>query len=258
MTRIRPQGRTPIGTPTITERWNAARAVGARTFDPGVKCLHGHRCERWTNSGICIECKRTRDNAYNAAHKAEHLARSLRSATNRPNEVRAYRKAYYAAHSDVAKQRAAEWARNNPERVRSSRRDFARRFPKLVRERGKRWRDANPEKVRAFGRRWKKANPHKVKEYENKRRARELGAQVGDRRAYAAFVKWARQAVGVPCYWCGTKMRPTDRHLDHIIPLARGGADAVANLCVSCATCNVRKNAKMPEEFAEQSELRLA
>lgn len=46
------------------------------------------------------------------------------------------------------------------------------------------------------------------------------------------------------CHWCKTPftatLRPTH---DHVIPLAKGGANTLANSCCACRPCNVRKNA---------------
>ena len=251
----RAHGRTPKGTPTVTERWNAARARGDQTFDPGCPCVHGHECHRWTNNGICIECKRARDNAYNAAHKDEHRARTKRSVAGRREEVRAYQRTYYEANRSEAVRRAAEWGRRHPERVREHRRTTMLRHGDEYRRRARARHAANPEPKRAHNRKWKRANKHKVREADARRRAIEIGAQTGCRKAYAAFVRWARDVKSVPCYWCGVKTRPGKRHLDHVIPLVRGGKDAVENLCVSCPPCNLRKNAKMPEEFAGQAEI---
>lgn len=50
------------------------------------------------------------------------------------------------------------------------------------------------------------------------------------------------------CWWCGKKLNGK-HHLDHRIPLARGGANSIGNLCLSCPKCNQRKSAKMPWEF---------
>lgn len=43
------------------------------------------------------------------------------------------------------------------------------------------------------------------------------------------------------CSWCGR----TDGafHIDHLIPLKKGGADAITNLQVLCKECNLRKGA---------------
>lgn len=89
-----------------------------------------------------------------------------------------------------------------------------------------------------------------IKVYAAARRARKAGAATGCRKAYRAFVRWARNEPSIPCRWCGEDTRPRVRHIDHVIPLARGGADSVENLCVACPDCNMRKGSKLPEEFA--------
>jgi len=40
-------------------------------------------------------------------------------------------------------------------------------------------------------------------------------------------------------------------HVDHIIPLARGGANELRNYEALCPECNLRKGAKMPELIQE-------
>jgi 5-methylcytosine-specific restriction endonuclease McrA len=55
--------------------------------------------------------------------------------------------------------------------------------------------------------------------------------------------RW-RTKVMVCCFWCRAMIRPRKAHTDHIIPLAKGGSHAVGNLCISCAPCNLSKNAK--------------
>lgn len=310
--------RTPAGTPSIKERWTTARLSGARTFDPGVECVNGHTSLRWANNGICIACKRARDNAYNAEHKEEHGARSKRSTANRPDEVKAYRKDYYCANREVAIERTRAWAKQNPDRIRDRNRKrleargptprqlaTAERaaMPKPIKpvtlvqlraaamaagavkfdaglpcRRGhssQRYassgecvacckaaeiasREANRPKSRARLRRYYAANPEKALANVHHRRARKLNAEIGCRKSYAVFSKWARNAKCLRCYWCHRQTKVKKRHLDHIIPLAKGGADSVANLCVSCPNCNRRKSAKLPFEFVGQAEMSLA
>lgn len=43
------------------------------------------------------------------------------------------------------------------------------------------------------------------------------------------------------CSWCQSVAGPF--HIDHVIPLKRGGADAITNLQVLCQECNLRKGA---------------
>lgn len=40
-------------------------------------------------------------------------------------------------------------------------------------------------------------------------------------------------------------------HIEHMIPLSRGGADKLDNICLACPPCNMRKHTKTAEEFVE-------
>jgi len=55
------------------------------------------------------------------------------------------------------------------------------------------------------------------------------------------------------CFYCGCVVTDYNRHIDHFIPISKGGLHDLQNLVVACATCNLKKSDKMPEEFmAEQ------
>lgn len=49
------------------------------------------------------------------------------------------------------------------------------------------------------------------------------------------------------CFYCSKEL--ADYHVDHKIPLSRGGSDAKRNLCVACPTCNLSKGNKTHREF---------
>lgn len=53
------------------------------------------------------------------------------------------------------------------------------------------------------------------------------------------------------CWWCCEDVGG-DFHVDHRIPIARGGGSEPANLVISCQTCNLSKGAKMPWEFTDR------
>lgn len=43
---------------------------------------------------------------------------------------------------------------------------------------------------------------------------------------------------GFACQYCGAKAPDVRLHVDHIVPLARGGTDDIRNLRTACADCN--------------------
>ena len=60
--------------------------------------------------------------------------------------------------------------------------------------------------------------------------------------------------TGGICVYCGAELTvesgcPNSYHVDHVLPVQRGGNDDVANLVPSCATCNGLKRSKTALAF---------
>lgn len=49
------------------------------------------------------------------------------------------------------------------------------------------------------------------------------------------------------CFYC--KKTLSISHLEHKIPLSRGGFHDISNVCLACPPCNLRKGTKTAEEF---------
>jgi hypothetical protein len=45
------------------------------------------------------------------------------------------------------------------------------------------------------------------------------------------------------CRHCGRPLRFNSFHVDHLVPIARGGGNEMQNLAASCAPCNLSKGA---------------
>jgi 5-methylcytosine-specific restriction endonuclease McrA len=95
-------------------------------------------------------------------------------------------------------------------------------------------------------RNWQQENPEKVRAYDAKKRARRANAE-----GWYSGIDVERQykAQRGRCLWC-KKIVGHNYHVDHIIPIAKGGSNWPSNICVSCPSCNLTKSAKMPEQFA--------
>lgn len=52
------------------------------------------------------------------------------------------------------------------------------------------------------------------------------------------------------CAYCGITLHD-DYHVDHILPLSRGGSNWPDNLCVACPDCNLSKRDKTVQEWKE-------
>jgi len=53
------------------------------------------------------------------------------------------------------------------------------------------------------------------------------------------------------CYWCGVSLKGKKVHIDHYIPLSKGGEHTISNFVISCSHCNLTKNVKDPLVFAQ-------
>lgn len=133
-----------------------------------------------------------------------------------------------------------DWKLRNPERNA----EISRRCTRA-------WRKANPEKAADSYRAWAAANPEKYR--------------AGQQRGHANRKARLRSADGVRilnidravvferdggiCGICDSLVDATDWHMDHVVPLARGGEHTYGNVQVSHPRCNMRKHAKLQEEL---------
>jgi 5-methylcytosine-specific restriction endonuclease McrA len=89
-------------------------------------------------------------------------------------------------------------------------------------------------------------NPHKVREWKHRRD----NGKVLPRLPYGTIPRLGG-AQRWRCAICRVSIR-AGYHLDHIMPIARGGLHEPRNLQLLCATCNVRKNAKDPITYMQE------
>ena len=54
------------------------------------------------------------------------------------------------------------------------------------------------------------------------------------------------------CYYCLKSLPDGPEHIDHYIPVAKGGSHTKVNLRPSCACCNFKKNDKHPIQFMKE------
>jgi 5-methylcytosine-specific restriction endonuclease McrA len=97
-----------------------------------------------------------------------------------------------------------------------------------------RWAQKNREKVRRTHRRWEKRNPQKCCAQAAIRRARKRGGGVGNRKDITAV--YSR---------CQELRQWFDVVVDHIVPLAKGGAHSPENLQIIYRSENQLKGARL-------------
>jgi 5-methylcytosine-specific restriction endonuclease McrA len=202
-----------------------AIAAGKTTYSVAEPCDHGHTCERRTLDSKCIDCvaerAAARKDAWSKLHPEKRRAISLRWRTANPE--------LYRESSRLSKER------NRKKHTEAQKADYAK----------------NPEKYRAARKRYynKKRAWHieRAALNDRKRRAQKKGSGGSHT---AADLRAIITAQGHQCANCRADLRKVRKHVDHIVPLARGGSNDRRNLQYLCAPCNLAKGAKDPIEFA--------
>lgn len=96
---------------------------------------------------------------------------------------------------------------------------------------------------------WQIANPTRraaiASAYKHRRRAIERAGISGPEQA-----RWTLAQVKI-CHWCGIDCAERF-HIDHYMPLSKGGAHEITNLVIACPPCNMSKQAKDPVQFAAE------
>jgi 5-methylcytosine-specific restriction endonuclease McrA len=117
----------------------------------------------------------------------------------------------------------------------------------VARQRSRHQRIIRPDFVNARLKRWRANNPSKVKVDSHLRRARKLAAPGVFTQSHIKDKFKLQEGL---CYYCYCNI--SDYYeIEHKIPLARGGSNWPANICLSCKSCNRRKHSKTPKEFKQ-------
>jgi 5-methylcytosine-specific restriction endonuclease McrA len=131
----------------------------------------------------------------------------------------------------------------NVEQHRENERIKAKRFRERNPDWARQWALANPERVKAVKLRQKLSG--KTVEHDNRRRMRKANNGVEDCSSRVRLLRL------VPfCNYCfGLIPNGKVPTIDHVVPLARGGAHSPSNLVAACLSCNVSKGAKLLTEW---------
>lgn len=167
-----------------------------------------------------------------------------------PERIRTEDKRQRERHQDKRVEYMRKYNEQNGERLRllCRARFYAKHDECLAKKRD--WDKRNP----GYSSKWAKQNPDAFRaiavKKNGKRRALKKTASVGvDQKATLARIREIKTPDTLPCSWCGTPTTKDKRHVDHVIPLSRGGHHSAENLCCACPRCNCRKRNKLPAEF---------
>jgi 5-methylcytosine-specific restriction endonuclease McrA len=196
---------------------------------------------------------------------------------------------YREAHKEERNKASREWRATNKERVSQLNKEYFKANKSRLNEYKKRRLQQNPElreQVKPYKHAWYMTNrerlSEKYREYHEKNRERDLAylREYGRNRYNADPTERQRQRIKNHtrraqikhnggsftfkelnalfeaqegfCFYCGELLYASfdkDIHIEHKIPLSRGGSNNIENIVLSCAPCNLSKGTKTHEEF---------
>lgn len=143
------------------------------------------------------------------------------------------------------------WVTENPDKVKTRNSRWAKANGEKTVERIAKWRKANPERVKAHTERWRQSNIETCRERDRIRSGNRRAKMGGNNGTHtAADLTEIFAAQGGRCAYCRADLKRKKKHVDHIVPLAKGGSNGRSNLQYLCQPCNNSKSAKDPIDFA--------
>lgn len=223
-----------------------------------------------TKSGLQLACRACRcasQKQYYQANSEERREYSRRYARANREQKHEYNQRYYETNRDRLMEHQREYYQANREwdlekkrsrralpEVREQNRERHRRYYQInhqkILENGRRYYELNGEQRREYNRQYDQTHPEKRRTIRHRRRARKLAAG-GSHTAEDVQLQIRTQtdAKGkLRCWWC-EKIIKGRYHVDHRIPLSKGGSNDARNICITHVKCNLRKRNKLPHEY---------
>lgn len=217
---------------------------------PPLAATNPREVDPLPNKKTCTKCGENRPVSEYYRRKAQckecSRAYTREWVTANKEQKRQADRAYYEKNSERLKSKQSDYYYENREADQARRRSYYLANEKQEKARKAAWQAEHAERIAAH----RKANPQMAWANGYRQRARLHGLTP----VIEYFTKADVTArYGDVCAYCETG--PFE-HLDHAVPVSKGGPHTLANVRPSCAACNFTKNDRTDEEFfALQAEL---
>ena len=194
------------------------------------------------------------DRFFGEKQKTGRAVKTRQTEAERKAKAKTSAAARYATNPEKVGASAAAWQKANPEKALAANSAWQKANPEKVRAKSLKWYHANKEKARAANAAWYKANPISSRRLTHDKRARKKASggklSPGLTLRLLAFQKNR-------CALCRKSLKKTGYHMDHIVPLVRGGKNEDSNIQLTCPKCNQKKGTKDPVAFMQSRGLLL-
>ncbi len=159
-------------------------------------------------------------------------------------------KEYYERNKDACRERLNKWRKEHAEHVRQRDKAYREANPDIEFEKQRRYRETHKEQLYLKGKKYREE--HRDYFY-NKARERKLSQEaVSDGTVTLELEQFLFDEQNGKCAYCGCDLNESGKHLDHIIPIAKGGLHTANNVHWVCPTCNLSKGDKLEDEWLKK------
>lgn len=190
---------------------------------------------------------KSRKDGHSAWCKVCDNANNKRYVQNNREHMREYeRYDYYKNHEDH-KRRRREYVKNNKEKIKQTQTKYYQKNREQILEHNRLYNEANKDKIDARNKTY----------YETHKedfifKARERKKKIKNTKDGTITKETLRNMYELQlhrCAYCDNNLDELGKHLDHILPLAKGGIHTLSNVHWVCPKCNLSKNDKTEEEW---------
>jgi hypothetical protein len=205
-------------------------------------------------SKTCTKCRQIKSLDNFSRHNGRKSAKSGYRATCKQCQV-ADNRSYRSRNREKVNQAKRKYSEANKEQKSESDKKYREANKKKIAKRNKTWRTNNYEHTREKSLEWRtrnkkrKAITDKAWAQNNKENVRNISmrrrARLAENGIFSVTKKDIVNLLNKGCSYCG---RPAE-HVDHIVPIVRGGTHSIGNLTGACASCNLSKGSKFVMEW---------
>lgn len=176
------------------------------------------------------------------------------------NQCKVCRKAYEQLYRSKNKEKISVRDKNYHENNKSRRSEQAKEAYQLakeiVKQKQREYYKANTDKCKEYHKQYhedhKKDEVYSSTRRNNKHIRRTREKEQCDNTVTAQTLEFLKIKQEYKCNYCMSDLNFTDLgavHLDHIIPISKGGFHSITNVCWTCPACNLSKGSKLLEEW---------
>ncbi len=223
------------------------------------------------NTLECKECRAIYSKIYRDNNKEKNKKRLKKYYENNKEKILEKCKDYYYKNSEKVLERTRNYSKKNRERDADKNKKYRENNKEKIADNIRKWHIANKEMIQ----KQRKLRHEKNKDEENRKNREYYNTENGKMKHIARthkrrYLKSKARDGTLPhnikhpltkelqsllelqnnkCFVCGCEISHALKniHLDHHVPISKGGADSISNVVWLCAPCNLTKSDKMPD-----------